>query len=496
MKIIHDNYRSRQSLFFSALITSLVTVLCVVFVYQNRLAALNAGMNRLVSEMNHVFNDNELIADATGVRFHQNRTSGKCGSPEPYQPRGNSEWTINGNPAKLNLSYGTLIVRVQSREAQCLYSAAEFVRFKINQLNPGTPPSQRYIIASNHSWFYWFSPENSVHFQYSNSKMANDSRAFFSSPESFYDRLLRVDTISKSSNSTGFYKDIITGEPTFSIVSYIYNLSKNGINNDIIAYLVYDHSRPELVSSLKKAFNQKLPTGLIVELVERKTGAMICLTQKCQALGSLHIELLSKKYEFRYGLPLYLFIIYDPLMWIVAFLFPLLLGGGYLIIRWQLNNVDSRLYTDQLTGCYTRKIYDVISRSNVRFNTVTVFDCNQFKSINDNWGHNVGDMALQVIARCLMNNTRAEKDIVIRSGGDEFLLLSTSTTMQVDLIAKRIGELIVSHEFVVDMQRIPLSVSWGIAPCNDKSLGAAIQSADIKMYEMKQRNKNSVVCLN
>ncbi|WP_374258781.1 GGDEF domain-containing protein [Yokenella regensburgei] len=489
MRIVQDSLRSRQALLISAMITFLFTALWVVFVHQKRLVDLNDGMNTLVSEMTRVFNDNELIADATGVRFHQIQSTGECASPAQYLPRGGSAWAINGDPANLNPAFGTLISREQSRDALCLYTAAEFIRYKINALNPGSYDPQRYIIARDASWFYWFSPEDSVRFQFSDSMMANSAQTFFPAPESFYDRLLQKDAISKSRSSTDLYQDKITGERAYSVVSYIYDLSKGDISNQIVAYLIYDHSRPELVTSLNNAFNQKLPTGLIVELVERKTGASLCLTKSCQALSPLQVEPLSAKYEFRYGLPLYLFAIYDPLAWIVVLLAPLLLWGLYRIIRGQLNDGDTRLYTDQLTGCYTRKILEVIYRREMHFNAVVLFDCNQFKAINDTWGHSVGDKALQVIALCLMTNVRTAKDIVIRSGGDEFVILSNSNEAQVARIAQRVAEQIAAYEFMLNQQRIHLSVSWGIAPCEGNNLDAAIQQADADMYRMKQRRK-------
>ncbi|MDU1757372.1 MAG: GGDEF domain-containing protein, partial [Citrobacter sp.] len=71
MKIVQDSLRNRQALIISALTTLLFTSLFLFIIYEQRLAAVNEGMNRLQTRMLDIFNDNEMIADATGVRYRQ-----------------------------------------------------------------------------------------------------------------------------------------------------------------------------------------------------------------------------------------------------------------------------------------------------------------------------------------------------------------------------------------------------------------------------------------
>lgn len=114
-----------------------------------------------------------------------------------------------------------------------------------------------------------------------------------------------------------------------------------------------------------------------------------------------------------------------------------------------------------------------------------LLDCNKFKAVNDTWGHAAGDRALQIIANRMLSNTRTSHDIVIRTGGDEFMiLLFRSQATDAIAIAQRISGQVTSHVFVVDGHTVPLSVSWGIAEVNGE-LDVAIQNADSAMYRMK-----------
>lgn len=70
----------------SALITLLFTSLYLFIIYEQRQAVVNEGMSRLQTRMMDIFNDNELIADATGVRYHQIKNAGQCGNLSRFSP--------------------------------------------------------------------------------------------------------------------------------------------------------------------------------------------------------------------------------------------------------------------------------------------------------------------------------------------------------------------------------------------------------------------------
>lgn len=491
VKNVQDALRKRQALLISAVITLVCAALYIMFSHQKRLTDVSEGMNSLVAQLTTVFNDNELIADATGVRFQQIKGSSLCGSLMDFTLRDATAWAINGDRQTMSPGQGTIVSRERSENARCMYAAAEFIRHKINVLNPGYSASHRYIVAHDADWFYWFAPADSRPFRFPTSQMASNPGAYFKPPQPFYDRLLQKNLSVKARSSTDFYTDRITGEKAFSIVSYIYDLSGAEVSDNIVGYLVYDHSRPELARALRAAFLTRLPAALMVEVGNRRTGETLCLTNECGWLQGEKIRQLSETYYLRYALPVYLFAIHDPLAWRAILLAPVvfwLLSG---VIRRRLNYADIRVYTDPLTGCFTRKILDLVRKNMDDRAAVILLDCNKFKAINDTWGHEVGDRALQTIARLIVSATRPQKDWVIRSGGDEFVLLLENTPLaDAREIAQRIAQHIAAETFMADGSALPLSVSWGVAPFA-QDLDATIQRADADMYRMKMRRQEA-----
>ncbi|MRS13498.1 diguanylate cyclase [Enterobacteriaceae bacterium RIT691] len=493
MKNVQDALRKRQALLISAAITLITIALYLLFAHQKKMAEVHDGMNRMVTQMTTVFNDNELIADATGVRFQQIRGTSECGGLAGFKPRDNNAWAINGDTARLNPNTGTLIARAQNLEGSCMFSAAEFIRSKINALNPGRFDAHRYIVAHDASWFYWFMPNDAKVFHFTDSLMASEKEEFFKAPEPFYNRLLTKDIQQKAASSTPFYTDKITGETAFSVVSYIYDLSGAEVSDRIVGYLLYDHSLSELREALSDAFGGEIPPALMVDLVNTPTRKSLCLTQTCFWLSDEEQLFVSDKYQFRYALPIYLFVINDSSAWVALLCGPvmfLLLAWG---LRRQLNLSDSKLYTDPLTGCFTRKILDIVRQREKIYTVVVLMDCNKFKAINDTWGHTVGDRALQLIAQCMLANVREDKDVVIRTGGDEFvILLKQAPSEAAQSVIARVVKDINAQNLMAEGARVPLSVSWGIAQYQG-SLDAAIQQADADMYRMKQARQEATL---
>ncbi|HAT3954610.1 TPA: GGDEF domain-containing protein [Kluyvera ascorbata] len=486
MRIIQDSLRKKQALLASALMTLGLICVTLFILYSRAMSQVNEGINALQNQMTEMFNDNELIADATGVRFQQISSHAMCGEADIFEARG-SAWGINANPQALDLQRGAMVARTQERRGRCMYLAAEFVRQKSHALNPALKDIHRYVIASDASWFYWFNASDSVPFNFDTSQMANNLRKFFSEPEPFYDRVLQTSVLKKSRSSTDFYDDKITGSKAYSVVSYIYDLSEGEASNHIVAYLVYDLSSPQLMSALKEAFNNRVQDGLILGFQNRRTGELLCIVNDCSWLDNYHTHTVSSRYEIKYALPFWSFLGEDPAAMTTLALAPVLLILLFILIRFHLNRADLRFYRDALTGCFTRNIFSVIQQRSLPYMTVILFDCNKFKSINDSYGHQVGDLALQAIAGRMLDSVRANGDWVIRSGGDEFIvLLSRTDVAHAHMVAERIASGIAMLPFSVQGTPVPVSVSWGVASCRD-SLDEAIQQADAEMYQMKKR---------
>nr|WP_301295078.1 GGDEF domain-containing protein [Citrobacter amalonaticus] len=485
VKIVQDSLRNRQALIISALITLLFTSLFLFIIYEQRLATVNEGMNRLQTRMLDIFNDNEMIADATGVRYRQIKSAGQCGQMSQLTPRGEA-WGINADSKRIHSATGAMVAREPTLNALCMYTAAEFIRGRVNALNPGNFDAHRYVIAEDASYFYWFTPADAKAFDYHSSKMARNISSFFLPPVDFYTRLLEKNVKTKALSSTDFYDDKITDEKAFSVVSYIYDLSGNEISDHIVGYLVYDHAKPELQEALRDAFDGQVPHGLNVSLVNTLNQQSLCLTGECKKRPEIAFKVLSEKYVIHYAISLSGFAMHDTqaglLILMAPFFFVLIMMG----LKSWLNESDLKIYIDSLTGCFNRKILDIIKRRDLSDCSVVLVDCNKFKAINDTWGHVAGDRALQIIANRMLSNTRTSDDLVIRTGGDEFVIvLYHAKTADAVAIAERIAHQINAYQFIVQDTLVPLSISWGVAEVNE-GIDDAIQYADGEMYKMKQ----------
>lgn len=485
MKIVQDKLRNRQALLVSGLITLIFTSLFLFIIYEQRMATANEGITRLQSRMMGIFNDNELLSDAISERYHHIRSVGQCGDMSQFVPRNAEEWGINADRARIHSSSGTIIAKQTSLKALCMYAAAEFIRGRVNELNPGTFDAHRYIIAKDADYFYWFMPADARNFNFSDSEMAKIISRFFYPPVDFYTRLLQKNVKNKALSSTNFYINKITGEKAFSVVSYIYDLSGKEVTDRIVAYLVYDHAKPELIEELANAFESQIPPGLNVALVNLLDQESLCLLGKCDG-AKYAVRYLSEKYVLHYSISLSRFMLRDPHAGIVILLAPFFFIIISFSLKTWLNESDLKVYIDSLTGCFNRKILDIIKRRDLSHCSVVLLDCNKFKVVNDTWGHAAGDRALQTIANRMLSNTRTSQDIVIRTGGDEFMiLLFRSQASDAVAIAERISGQVNNYVFVVEGHTVPLSVSWGIAEVKGE-LDTAIQNADNEMYKMKQ----------
>lgn len=147
--------------------------------------------------------------------------------------------------------------------------------------------------------------------------------------------------------------------------------------------------------------------------------------------------------------------------------------------------------TDPMTGLYNktymRKMLDLeinrSSRYNLPFSLLFV-DFDNFKEINDQMGHSVGDVVLQKVVDCLKNNVRTV-DVLFRYGGDEFVLLMPQTRMEEsEVLFKRLQEAVSGLELPGGCK---IRISGGIAvfPDDGDSADKLLNMADKRMYKNK-----------
>lgn len=120
-------------------------------------------------------------------------------------------------------------------------------------------------------------------------------------------------------------------------------------------------------------------------------------------------------------------------------------------------------------------------------------DIDHFKKINDSFGHEAGDQVLRQVADTLQRMSRAS-DVVARTGGEEFLLILPDTRLEAARhLAERIRASIGEKPLAIDHQKIPVTISLGVASvAGDVDLEALAQAADRAMYLAKRGGRNRV----
>lgn len=164
---------------------------------------------------------------------------------------------------------------------------------------------------------------------------------------------------------------------------------------------------------------------------------------------------------------------------------------GYEKLISKLSGYNEKLYTDVLTGIYNRRFFEEEIKKMEDEAGIAVIDLDDFKLHNDTYGHSVGDAALITTANIIKKYIR-KTDILIRYGGDEFLLILPSIKKHIfEDKLKLIREKI--HDAVVPKyEKMQLSVSIGGAIFREGNIEDAIASADRQMYIAKNY-KNMVV---
>jgi diguanylate cyclase (GGDEF)-like protein len=155
---------------------------------------------------------------------------------------------------------------------------------------------------------------------------------------------------------------------------------------------------------------------------------------------------------------------------------------------------------DSLTGAFTRRVLDDrLQLEHARMQRykhpccVILMDIDNFKHINDEAGHLVGDQTLQKLAEILAHETR-QTDIIVRYGGDEFVVLMPETDItQAADVAERIRQK--SESGLAELGR-PLTVSCGVATwsgADGETSTDLIRRADVALYRAKASGRNKVI---
>lgn len=168
----------------------------------------------------------------------------------------------------------------------------------------------------------------------------------------------------------------------------------------------------------------------------------------------------------------------------------------------EVDKLQSIATTDILTGLTNRREFNSrlngeIARAR-RYNTplsLALFDIDNFKKLNDRYGHQVGDRILKEMGQMLRQNVR-ESDVAARYGGEEFaLILPETSELEAYELLERIRTLISQKVFCLPENPLTITISIGVSQLNPKHYSSFefVELADMALYEAKKQGKNQVI---
>ncbi len=168
-----------------------------------------------------------------------------------------------------------------------------------------------------------------------------------------------------------------------------------------------------------------------------------------------------------------------------------------------MQKLQQSAYTDTLTGLFNRKYLEESLKKLIpqvkrdHFNlAILLLDIDHFKSVNDEYGHDIGDKILEDVAIILKESIR-ESDLAIRYGGEEFLILlvGENTEESAMKVAEKIRMNVEKKEFNIKQGYTlnrTLSIGVSIVPDDTDDFATAVKFADIALYKAKEQGRNQV----
>ena len=231
------------------------------------------------------------------------------------------------------------------------------------------------------------------------------------------------------------------------------------------------------------------PEALLAQLRQSPAKLVIETGQRCRSGAYLHVEISGFRFSLG-GRSLYA------------------LSTRDITVRRRMEaqllekqqHLDHLAHHDQLTGLPNRLFLaahlpgaiEEAKRSGSML-AVLFLDLDRFKHINDSRGHETGDKLLKAVAQRIRTTTRTD-DIVVRMGGDEFIVIlkSVSTAEQINETALRITEALAAP-VLIDGRPLVTTASIGVSlyPRDGSTMGELLRQSDTAMYQAKDRGRNN-----
>lgn len=202
-------------------------------------------------------------------------------------------------------------------------------------------------------------------------------------------------------------------------------------------------------------------------------------------IGYIFLENLEKEY-FNYK--------YQEYMEIMANLIAVAIENAELY-----RNLELAAETDSLTGLYNRdSFYNRVVKSSKerKYYAIVMIDIDNFKSINDEYGHYAGDIVIKKTAQIIMDNIR-ERDIAARYGGEEIILYIDNEQANEEEVYHRIDDIrrkIANNTIIIEEKIIEVTASFGVSFRKpEEHIDDVIKEADRLLYKAKSMGKNRVI---
>jgi len=162
--------------------------------------------------------------------------------------------------------------------------------------------------------------------------------------------------------------------------------------------------------------------------------------------------------------------------------------------------LEHQAQTDSLTGAANRRYFQELAEKEIaqsrRYNrplSLLMIDIDRFKSVNDNFGHAVGDLVLQEFVR-MARETLREVDVIARAGGEEFAVLLPETNDQrATQVAERLRQAVADATVSVGGKAtVRFTVSVGVVAIQDADLETSLAHADQALYRAKEQGRDRV----
>ena len=184
------------------------------------------------------------------------------------------------------------------------------------------------------------------------------------------------------------------------------------------------------------------------------------------------------------------------LTFMVLILLILIIISIYLYVK---KGLEKEKITDPLTKLYNRRYFEEIIKffaNNYKRHkqpfSIAFIDIDNFKQINDKFGHQKGDEVLKKVSQIIIDNIR-NTDFAFRYGGEEIVILFNNTTL--NNACKKVNNIkdLISKKIILPNKK-PITFSAGVKEYNGEDIYKFIQKADELVYKAKEKGKNIVIC--